>query len=95
MRKLIYILSVVVFFGCASAKAQNYKTHKVQSGETIEQIAAKYSVTKSQIYALNPDARKEVKVNSVLIIPNGKAEQATPTLTEVKTLDGFKSSCHG
>ena len=91
MRKLIYILSVVLLFGCVSAKAQNYKTHKVQSGETIEQIAAKYSVTKSQIYALNPDARKEVKVNSVLIIPNGKAVQATPTLTEVKTLDGFKT----
>ncbi|WP_282069542.1 PBP1 and LysM peptidoglycan-binding domain-containing protein [Olleya namhaensis] len=90
MRKLIYILSVVVMFGCASAKAQNYKTHKVQVGETIEQIATKYSVSKSQIYALNPDARKALRTNSVLIIPNGTVVSNTTTLTEVKTLDGFK-----
>ncbi len=101
MRKIIYILSLVVFFGCNSAKAQNYKTHKVKAGETIEQIATKYKVSKSQIYALNPDARKTVRPNSVLIIPNATDVISTPTptpttptkaptFTEVKTLDGFK-----
>lgn len=90
MRKLIYIFSLVALFGCISAKAQNYKTHKVQVGETIEQIATKYSVTKSQIYALNPDARKDIKPNSVLIIPNDSVVPNRPSVSEVKTLEGFK-----
>ena len=90
MRKLIYILSLVALFGCVSAKAQNYKTHKVQVGETIEQIATKYSVTKSQIYALNPDARKDIKPDSVLIIPNDSVVPNRPSVSEVKALEGFK-----
>ncbi|QXP61615.1 LysM peptidoglycan-binding domain-containing protein [Olleya sp. HaHaR_3_96] len=90
MRKLIYIFSLVALFGCISAKAQNYKTHKVEVGETIEQIATKYSVTKSQIYALNPDARKDIKPNSVLIIPNDSVVPNRPSVSEVKTLEGFK-----
>lgn len=93
MRKLLYIFSLVVLFGCNSAKAQNYKTHKVKTGETIEQIATKYKVSKSQIYALNPDARKNVKPNSVLIIPNATTVTpivtSTPTVKEVKTLDSY------
>jgi len=90
MRKLIYIFSLVALFGCVSAKAQNYKTHKVQVGETIEQIATKYSVTKSQIYALNPDARKDIKPDSVLIIPNDSVVPNRPSVSEVKALEGFK-----
>ncbi len=78
-------------FGCASAKAQNYKTHKVKVGETIEQIASKYKVSKSEILALNPDARKELRTNAVLIIPNTTTvATTTPTVTDVKTLTGFK-----
>ncbi|MGB6268436.1 MAG: LysM peptidoglycan-binding domain-containing protein [Olleya sp.] len=95
MRKIIYILSLVVMFGCASAKAQNYQTHKVKAGETIEQIASKYKVSKSEILALNPDARKDIKPNSVLIIPIATTVTATPTptptVTETKTLNGFKT----
>ncbi|WGD34048.1 LysM peptidoglycan-binding domain-containing protein [Olleya sp. YS] len=92
MRKLIYILSLVVVFGCASAKAQNYKTHKVKAGETIEQIATRYNVSKSQIYALNPDARKEIKPNSVLIIPKENTVATTSPSTKItRILDGFKT----
>ena len=39
-------------FSCASAKAQNYKTHKVQAGETLEQIAKQYNVSKSSVLAI-------------------------------------------
>ena len=38
-------LSLVLMFNCASTKAQNYKTHKVKVGETIEAIAKQYKVT--------------------------------------------------
>lgn len=80
-------------FSCASAKAQNYKTHKVQAGETLEQIAKEYNVSKSSILALNPDARKELKVSSVLIIPKqGVVVKEPETITkETKTLLGFKT----
>lgn len=80
-------------FSCASAKAQNYKTHKVQVGETLEQIAKHYNVSKSSILALNPDARKELKVSSVLIIPKqGEVVKEPETTTkQTKTLLGFKT----
>ncbi|HIC33058.1 MAG TPA: LysM domain-containing protein, partial [Flavobacteriaceae bacterium] len=93
MRKLLYILGLLMVFSCASAKAQNYKTHKVQAGETLEQIAKEYNVSKSSILALNPDARKELKVSSVLIIPKqGVVVKEPETITkETKTLLGFKT----
>ena len=90
MKNLIYILSLVFVFGCASAtQAQNYKTHKVKSGETIEAIAKQYHVTPFDIYALNPDAKKGLKTNAVLIIPKSKVVPQTNT-TVVKELQGFK-----
>jgi len=67
---------------------QNYSTHKVKQGETIEEIAKRYSVTPFDIYSLNPDAKTELKVNSVLIIPKSKIKE--PKVTIVKTLNGFK-----
>lgn len=80
-------------FSCASSKAQNYKTHKVQAGETLDQIAKQYNVSKSSILALNPDARKELKISSVLIIPKQGVVIKEPETTskETKTLLGFKT----
>ena len=93
MRKLLYILGLLMVFSCASAKAQNYKTHKVQAGETLEQIAKQYNVSKSSVLALNPDARKGLKVSSVLIIPKQGVVVKEPETTtkETKTLLGFKT----
>ena len=90
MKNLIYTLSLVFVFACASAvQAQNYKTHKVRAGETIEAIAKQYHVTPFDIYALNPDAKKGLKTNTVLIIPRSKVSPQTNT-TIVKELQGFK-----
>jgi len=72
MKKIIYILVLMLSFSCASTQAQNYKTHKVKSGETIESIAKHYDVSVSTIYVLNPDARKKLKPNAVLLIPESK-----------------------
>jgi LysM repeat protein len=44
-------------------------THKVEKGETINQIAQKYKVTPYDIYQLNPDAQSGLKPNSILLIP--------------------------
>ncbi|HCY80206.1 MAG TPA: peptidoglycan-binding protein, partial [Xanthomarina gelatinilytica] len=73
MKKIIYILFLVLIVGCASSQAQNFKTHKVKQGETIESIAKRYQVSTQDIYGLNPDAKKGIKTNTVLIIPNSKS----------------------
>ena len=56
-----------IFYCCnhcllACILAQNYKTHKVKQGETIESIAKQYLVTPFDIYALNPDAKNNLEV---------------------------------
>lgn len=88
MNKSLFVLCLVLLFSFGTAQAQNYSTHKVKQGETIESIAKKYLVTPSDIYGLNPDAKKELRVNSVLIIPKSKV--LPPKLTIVKELEGFK-----
>ncbi|WP_417872542.1 amino acid ABC transporter substrate-binding protein [Xanthomarina gelatinilytica] len=90
MKKIIYILFLVLIVGCASSQAQNFKTHKVKQGETIESIAKRYQVSTQDIYGLNPDAKKGIKTNAVLIIPNSKSSNSAPQATIEKELVGFK-----
>lgn len=68
--------------------SQEYKTHKVKSGETIEEIAKTYLVTPYDILALNPDAKDKLEPNMVLIIPNSKTKNET-VKTQTKELIGF------
>ncbi len=89
MKKIIYIFSLVLVFCCATIQAQNYRTHKVKQGETIENIAKRYNVTPFDIYGLNPDSKKALRVNSVLIIPKSRIS-IEPKITVVKELTGFK-----
>lgn len=89
MNKFFPIVCLVFLFSINTLKAQNYKTHKVKEGETIESISKEYFVTPFDIYALNPDAKKGLKPNSVLIIPKSKVEQE-PKVTVIKELQGFK-----
>lgn len=71
MKKLLLI--IIIIMSCQTyAFSQNYKTHIVMKGETVESIAKKYQVTPYDIYVLNPDAKKKVDTNDVLIIPNIK-----------------------
>ncbi len=89
MNKFFFVLCLVLLFSFSTAQAQNYSTHKVKQGETIESIAKKYYVTPSDIYNLNPDAKKELRINSVLIIPKPK-ESNIPKITTVRELEGYK-----
>ncbi|UFH35353.1 LysM peptidoglycan-binding domain-containing protein [Flavobacterium acetivorans] len=45
-------------------------THKIEKGETINQIAQKYKVTPFDIYQLNPDAQRGLTPNGTLLVPN-------------------------
>ncbi len=88
MKKLL--IFIVVFCCSLSVIAQDYKTHKVQKGETIEQIAKQYLVTPFDIFALNPDANKGLKPNMVLIIPSSRVKN-DPIGEETKELIGYKT----
>lgn len=88
MIKFFSVLCFAFIFGLNTVTAQNFSTHQVKKGETIHGIATRYNVTISDIYALNPDAKKELKANTILIIPISKAKK-TPVAT-TKELQAFK-----
>ena len=69
--------------------SQEYRTHKVKAGETIESIASTYMVTPFDIYALNPDAKAGLQPETVLIIPASRIAK-TPKIIEKQEVSGFK-----
>ncbi|MCF7569169.1 LysM peptidoglycan-binding domain-containing protein [Sabulilitoribacter arenilitoris] len=89
MNKILSVLCLLLFFSFSNVNAQNFSTHQVKKGETIEAIAKRYYIAPSEIYALNPDAKNELKPNTVLIIPISKAKK--PKIKIVKDLQGFKN----
>lgn len=89
MIKFFSVICVLLLFSFNSLNAQNFSTHQVKKGETIEDIAKRYFVTPADIYSLNPDAKKEFKPNTVLIIPISKAQK--PKITIIRELEGFKT----
>lgn len=80
---------VVVLFCVTLSTAQNFKTHKVKVGETIESIAKDYMVTPFDIYALNPDAKTNLQPNTTIVIPKSKVSGAT-TVVQEQTVSGYK-----
>jgi peptidoglycan DL-endopeptidase LytE len=58
--------------------------HKIVKGETITSIAKQYDIKPSQIYDLNPNTRKVLRLNSVLLIPvlNFKKETESEKIVE-------------
>ncbi len=89
MKKFLVSFSFIMLFSI-SAMAQDYKTHKVKKGETIESIAKTYMVTPYDIYALNPDAKNNLQPNMVIIIPESKLLEK-PVEAEVTKLVGYKT----
>ncbi|SDB21050.1 amino acid/amide ABC transporter substrate-binding protein, HAAT family [Flavobacteriaceae bacterium MAR_2010_188] len=74
MKRLFIILCFSVC--CAlQVNAQQYITHEVKSGETIESIAKQYSVTPKDLLALNPDAKDGVKKYDIIVIPTAKMDK--------------------
>ncbi|EDP95426.1 LysM peptidoglycan-binding domain-containing protein [Kordia algicida OT-1] len=69
MKKLLGFFLMILLTSC-SATAQQYKSHKVSRGETVESIAAQYNITADDIIRLNPEARRGVRRNNVLVIPS-------------------------
>ncbi|WP_445956843.1 LysM peptidoglycan-binding domain-containing protein [Yeosuana sp.] len=89
MFKFFSIVFLAILLSVNTTKAQNFKTHKVKQGETIEGISKQYFITPNDVYALNPDAKKGLRPNSLLIIPNPKVA-VEPKVTITKELKGFR-----
>ncbi|OBX19310.1 ABC-type branched-subunit amino acid transport system substrate-binding protein [Gelidibacter algens] len=89
MKKLILVCLITL--SCSLfANAQKFKSHTVKQGETIEIIAKKYQVSVSDIYTLNPDAKKKLTTNTVLIIPN-TSNLSSNASVETKELIGYET----
>lgn len=85
------ILIIIIVLCCQSfALSQNYRTHKVAQGDTVESIAKQYQVSTSDIYTLNPDAKKKLNVEDTLIIPKaGTFSNNVPS--EIRELTGYET----
>ena len=73
MKRYILILTCLFLSLYGYSKTfsfQEYKSHTVQSGETVYSISKKYNVSETTIYNLNPDAKNGIGINSILIIPS-------------------------
>ncbi|RIV72380.1 LysM peptidoglycan-binding domain-containing protein [Flagellimonas aequoris] len=77
MKKIILrLVLAVLFLAAIPVSAQNYTTHAVKEGETLQSISQKYRVTPYSILQANKEIKSaaDVKVNTILVIPiNGNA----------------------
>ena len=66
MKKLLAAI-VLALFCSICVTAQSVRYHVVKDGETLSSIAKKYSVKKSDIISMNPDAAKEVFIIQMIL----------------------------
>ncbi|KAB1067176.1 LysM peptidoglycan-binding domain-containing protein [Tamlana haliotis] len=85
-----FFLVLVFVFSFTWVEAQNFSTHNVKAGETVEGLAKRYYVPVSEIYKLNPDAKRGLKPNTVLIIPTSKAVIPETKTTTTREFQGLK-----
>ncbi len=65
----ILLAIVCMFFISFAAQAQDYRTHKVQEGETLYSLAKYYGVAVDDLLKLNPDAQDGLAIGDLLILP--------------------------
>ena len=85
-----YIVTVVIsglfMSGVVFGQTKNYIEHKVEKGETVVQIAKKYSVTPYDIYRMNPDSQNGLKENSKILVPTASGKIITAKTEDKKPL---------
>ena len=64
---LFFFITINVF------SQENNIKHIVAKGESVYQIAKKYNVKQVDVFKLNPEPKKKLKLNSVLLIPKQEA----------------------
>lgn len=76
-RITLLIVFLFLFSVIAIAQQKKYVSYTVKKGETVKSIAKTYHITSKDLLKLNPDMGKNIKENTVIIVPNldyGKAE---------------------
>lgn len=82
MNKLIFFLLMTVF-SLQTAISQQFKTHAVKEGETVESIAVLYKIRTADILRLNPEVKGGLKANTILVIPTSVDAEDKPITPEV------------
>nr|WP_314840108.1 LysM peptidoglycan-binding domain-containing protein [uncultured Flavobacterium sp.] len=81
---LFFLNSIAIF------SQERVIKHTIVKGETVSSIADKYEVKQSEIIKLNPSAKKLLKLNAVLIIPQeakNKSVSKSNSILSQKTKD--------
>lgn len=81
MRYLIVICFLLGMYS-SSARAQEYKYHTVEKGETVFSISQKYHLDEEDIYKYNPDAKEGISINEKLVIPINDSEKLRQVTTK-------------
>lgn len=88
------LFTFLLLLACPLIYSQTSIKHKITKGESIYAIAKKYDVKEAAIYELNPKIKgKLLKLNSVLMIPNNKAN-AEQTAVNTPNEDLSKAQNH-
>ena len=75
-------LYILIFFVSLNSLAQDKTVkHKILKGETISSIAKENNVAINEIYKQNPDAKKILKLNAILLIPVNDSKKSKKTST--------------
>ncbi len=86
MRRALTVLLFVFLSNALFAFQVQHIKHKVLDGESVESIAKKYKVTPYDIFKLNPDLKKGLQPNMMLVIAvkntSKKSEQTNITTSQ-------------
>lgn len=81
-----FFFSFLALLLSCKAGAQQFKTHAVKAGETLESVARQYEVNTTDLLKYNKEVRAGVplKANTILVIPvSGDKRPGTEKLTEI------------
>ena len=73
LKSIVFLCILTFAISCGQQK--KYIEYKVKQGETISSIARDYNIKVQDLFRLNPDIDSNLKVNSVIIVPNKKKAQ--------------------
>jgi LysM repeat protein len=87
IKKIILILAVIFLCNNNGVFSQESQVrHTIVKGETITKIAKDYNVTPADIYKINPESNKVLKLNSVLLIPTVSSKKVVDAVNTTKNI---------
>jgi len=102
---LLFAILTVSFYNVKSKDAfyseftflsqeDDFFLHTIERGQTVYSIAGMYNVSVDDIYRLNPESRKVIKVGAVLKIPQKSSSYLYHTIQPQETLYGLSQKYH-